>query len=127
MRKLSGHLLRSPLSLRGFHRGFQKGFQIQNESCDCIKYLNLGEFLITVMSSLSQEESRSISEKVRWGMRKKMQDGKYSVVYSHFLGYDRGPDGGMVINHNEAKILFIQYRRLCRLRRICIRSGYVEG
>ena len=85
MRKLSGHLLRSPLSLRGFHRGFQKGFQIQNESCDCIKYLNLGEFLITVMSSLSQEESRSISEKVRWGMRKKMQDGKYSVVYSHFL------------------------------------------
>ena len=23
-----------------------------------------------------------------------MQDGKYSVVYSHFLGYDRGPDGG---------------------------------
>ena len=90
-------------------------------------YLNLGEFLITVMSSLSQEESRSISENVRWGMRKKMQDGKYSVVYSHFLGYDRGPDGGMVINHNEAKILFIQYRRLCRLRRICIRSGYVEG
>ena len=112
---------------RGFHRGFQKGFHFQNESCDCIKYLNLGEFLITVMSSLSQEESRSISEKVRWGMRKKMQDGKYSVVYSQFLGYDRGPDGGMVINHNEAKILFIQYRRLCRLRRICIRSGYVEG
>ena len=31
-----------------------------------------GEFLITVMSSLSQEESRSISENVRWGMRKKM-------------------------------------------------------
>ena len=30
-------------------------------------------------------------------MRKKMQDGKYSVVYSHFLGYDRGPDGGMVM------------------------------
>ena len=110
MRKLSGHLLRSPLSLRGFHRGVQKGFQIPNESCDCIKYLNLGEFLITVMSSLSQEESRSISENVRWGMRKKMQDGKYSVVYSHFLGYDRGPDGGMVINHNEAKVVKYIYR-----------------
>jgi hypothetical protein len=69
-----------------------------------------GEFLITVMSSLSQEESRSISENVRWGMRKKMQDGKYSVVYSHFLGYDRGPDGGMVINHNEAKVVRFIYR-----------------
>ena len=45
MRELSGHLLRSPQSLRGFHRGVQKGFQIQNESCDCIKYLNLGDEL----------------------------------------------------------------------------------
>ena len=32
-----------PKSLRGFHRGVQKGFQIQNESCDCIKYLKLGD------------------------------------------------------------------------------------
>ena len=62
------------------------------------------------MSSLSQEASRSISENVRWGLRKKMQDGKYSVVYSHFLGYDRGPDGGMVINHNEAKVVRFIYR-----------------
>ena len=75
-----------------------------------VLYDSKGEFLITVMSSLSQEESRSISENVRWGMRKKMQNGKYSVVYSHFLGYDRGPDGGMVINHNEAKIVRFIYR-----------------
>ena len=108
---LTAHPRATPIVIsRGFHRGFQKGFHFQNESCDCIKYLNLGEFLITVMSSLSQEESRSISENVRWGMRKKMQDGKYSVVYSHFLGYDRGPDGGMVINHNEAKVVKYIYR-----------------
>ena len=104
------HLLRSPQSLRGFHRGGQKGFQIQNESCDCIKYLNLGEFLITVMSSLSQEESRSISENVRWGVRKRMTDGKYSISYSHFIGYDRGPDGEMVVNRNEAKVVRFIYR-----------------
>jgi hypothetical protein len=45
IRELSGHLLRSLQSLRGFHRGFQKGFHFQNESCDCIKYLNLGDEL----------------------------------------------------------------------------------
>ena len=32
------------------------------------------------------------------------------MVYSHFLGYDRGPDGGMVINHNEAKVVKYIYR-----------------
>jgi hypothetical protein len=50
---LTAHPRATPIVIsRGFHRGFQKGFQIQNESCDCIKYLNLGEFLITVMSNI---------------------------------------------------------------------------
>ena len=99
-----------PQSLQGFHRGFQKGFHFQNESCDCIKYLNLGEFLITIMSSLSQEESRSISENVRRGIKKRMSDGKYSVTYSHFIGFDRGADGKMVINENEANIVRFIFR-----------------
>ena len=30
-----------------------------------------GELLITIMSSLAQEESRSISENVTWGQRKR--------------------------------------------------------
>jgi len=64
-----------------------------------------GEFLITLMSSLSQEESRSISENVRWGLRKKAADGRYSVAYSHFLGYDRGKDGHFVINPEQGVIV----------------------
>lgn len=51
-----------------------------------------GEVLITIMSSLAQEESRSISENVTWGHRKRFADGKVSIGYSHFLGYEKGPD-----------------------------------
>lgn len=40
-----------------------------------------GELLITIMSSLAQEESRSISENVIWGHRKRMADGKVYVAY----------------------------------------------
>lgn len=40
-----------------------------------------GELLITIMSSLAQEESRSISENVTWGQRKRFADGKVSVGY----------------------------------------------
>ena len=61
-----------------------------------------GEFLLTVMSSLAQEESRSISENVCWGHRKRMADGKYSVAFSRFLGYDQGKNGEFVINEDEA-------------------------
>ena len=38
-----------------------------------------GELLITIMSSLAQEESRSISENVTWGHRKRFADGKVMV------------------------------------------------
>lgn len=62
-----------------------------------------GEVLLTIMSSLAQEESRSISENCTWGQRKRFADGKVSVAYSRFLGYDRGADGNLVINIEQAK------------------------
>ena len=64
-----------------------------------------GEFLLTVMSSLAQEESRSISENITWGHRKRMADGNYSVAFSRFLGYDRGINGEFVVNDEEAKTI----------------------
>lgn len=68
-----------------------------------------GELLITIMSSLAQEESRSISENVTWGHRKRMADGKVAVAYSRFIGYDKGEDGSMVINEEEAKVIRLIY------------------
>ena len=69
-----------------------------------------GELLITIMSSLAQEESRSISENTTWGRRKQFADGKASMNYSAFLGYDRGQDGGIVVNEEQAKTVKLIYR-----------------
>lgn len=69
-----------------------------------------GELLITIMSSLAQEESRSISKNVTWGHRKRFADGKFSLAYSRFLGYDRGADGNLVINEDEAVVIREIYR-----------------
>lgn len=69
-----------------------------------------GELLITIMSSLAQEESRSISENVTWGHRKRMADGKVSLPYSCFLGYRKGADGLPEIVPEEAKIVRFIYR-----------------
>lgn len=70
-----------------------------------------GELLITIMSSLSQEESRSISENVSWGIRKSFADGKVPFAYKHFLGYRRGPDGKPEIDPEEAEVVRTIYRR----------------
>ena len=69
-----------------------------------------GELLITIMSSLAQEESRSISENVTWGHRKRFADGKVSLAFSHFLGYDRGMDGNLIVNKKQAEIVKLIYR-----------------
>ena len=63
------------------------------------------EVMLTIMSSLAQEESRSISENVRWGQQKSMKDGKVHIAYSAFLGYRKGPDGRPEIVEEEAKIV----------------------
>jgi len=64
-----------------------------------------GELLITIMSSLAQEESRSLSENVKWGLRKRFADGQVSVPYTRFLGYDKGPDGNLAVNPEQAKLV----------------------
>lgn len=69
-----------------------------------------GELLLTIMSSLAQEESRSISENVTWGHRKRFADGKVSFAYSRFLGYDKAPDGSLVINEEQAKTVKLIYK-----------------
>ena len=69
-----------------------------------------GELLITIMSSLAQEESRSISENVKWGHRKRFADGKVSVAYSRFLGYEKGENGSLVINPRQAETVRLIYR-----------------
>lgn len=70
-----------------------------------------GELLITIMSSLAQEESRSISENVTWGHRKRFQDGKVYMPYGNFLGYDRGENGKPVINPEQAETVRRIYRQ----------------
>ncbi len=69
-----------------------------------------GELLITIMSSLAQEESRSISENVTWGHRKRFADGKVSLGYSHFLGFEKGEDGGLKVVAEQAEIVRIIYK-----------------
>lgn len=69
-----------------------------------------GKLLITIMSSLAQEESRSISENVTWGQRKRFADGKVSIPYGHFLGYRKGADGLPEVVPEEAEIVRSIYR-----------------
>lgn len=61
-----------------------------------------GELRLTIMASLAQEESRKISERVKWGQKRRMEQG---VVFGRdLLGYTV-KDGALSINEKEAPVV----------------------
>ncbi|KJD42333.1 recombinase family protein [Paenibacillus terrae] len=64
-----------------------------------------GEVLLTILSSLAQDESRNISENSRWGILRGFQNGKVFCNTNRFLGYDKDEHGELVINEPEAEIV----------------------
>lgn len=64
-----------------------------------------GEVLLSILSSLAQDESRSISENSTWGIRRRFEQGKVAVNHTKFLGYDKDEDGNLIINEKQAKIV----------------------
>ena len=62
-----------------------------------------GELLLTLLASFAQEESRSISENVKWGVRKRMEQGIPNGRF-RILGY-RWQDGRLVVVPEEAAIV----------------------
>ena len=87
-----------------------KGVEVFFEKENIYTMDSKGELLITIMSSLAQEESRSLSENVTWGQRKRFSDGKVTMPYRSFLGYKKGKDGRPEVVPEEAKIVRRIYR-----------------
>ena len=64
-----------------------------------------GELLFTILSSLAQEESRNISENTTWGIRTKFKNGESHLNGTIIMGYEQGPNGTMIINEEQAKVV----------------------
>ena len=46
-----------------------------------------GELMLSILASFAQEESRSISDNCKWGIRKRFQSGEIGAANKHILGY----------------------------------------
>jgi len=83
------------------------------------------EFVLTVISAVAQEESRNISENIKWGYQRKFERGEIQTKYKNFMGYTE-MDGKLVIVPEEAEIvkkIFELYADGFSIRKIC---SYLE-
>ena len=69
-----------------------------------------GELLLTIMASLAQQESQSLSQNVKLGLQFRYQEGKVQVNHNHFLGYTKDEDGNLIVDEEEAKVIRRIYR-----------------
>ena len=70
------------------------------------------EVLLTIISSIAEEESKTISANVSWGVQKRFSQGKAHIPTTYFLGYDEDEEGNLIINEDEAKIIKRIFREL---------------
>ena len=69
-----------------------------------------GEVLLTIMASLAQQESQSLSQNVKLGIQYRYQQGKVQINHNRFLGYTKDADGNLVIEPEQAEIVRRIYR-----------------
>ena len=99
-------------------RGVECFFQKEN----IYTFDSKGELLITIMSSLAQEESRSISENVKWGIRKSFADGKVYLPHKNFIGYKYDENKNIIIDKDTewvVKLIYKEFMSGRTFRQIC--------
>ncbi|MBY5006206.1 recombinase family protein [Streptococcus suis] len=85
------------------------GVTFEKENIDSLD--SKGEVLLTILSSLAQDESRSISENATWGIRKKFERGEVRVNTTKFMGYDKDESGRLIINPQQAETVKFIYEK----------------
>ncbi len=82
-----------------------------------------GELMLALLASFAQEESRSISENSKWGIRKRFESGEIGTANKHLLGYRYDEEQRKyIIIPEEAVIIrrmFDLYIKGVSLRDIC--------
>lgn len=69
-----------------------------------------GEVLLTIMASLAQQESQSLSQNVKLGLQYRYQQGEIQVNCARFLGYTKDENKHLVVVPEEAEVVKRIYR-----------------
>ena len=97
----------------------KKGIEIYFESQNISSLDTKCDQMITMYAEFAEEEALSVSENVRWRVKKNMFDGKYYLPVNQMLGYRYDEKGKIIIYEPEAKIIRKIYS-LCLEGKGCI-------
>ncbi|MBR2088116.1 MAG: recombinase family protein, partial [Oscillospiraceae bacterium] len=86
--KSISRLARNTVDLLNIVRHLKElGIEIRFEKEGVNTLSSEGEVMITLLASFAEQESRSISDNCKWGIRKRFQKGTIGTANKHILGY----------------------------------------
>lgn len=107
------------------------GVYFEKEKIDTLD--SCGELIVTILSALAQDESRSISDNVKWTIQKKFQNGIDVTNLSCMIGYELGKNGEWLIQEEQACVVRYIYQRYldglshAAIARELMEHGWVTG
>ena len=81
------------------------GVEVRFEKENISTFHGDSELMLTVLSSFAQEESKNVSDNIKWRYRRKFEQGEVAINTTRFLGYDKDKYGTLVINRGQAEIV----------------------
>ena len=61
--------------------------------------------MMGIYAGFAQEESKSMSDNIKWEIRERMREGKVCLNCTRFLGYDKDENDRLVIVESEAVVV----------------------
>lgn len=61
--------------------------------------------IMGIYAGFAQEESKNMSDNIKWGIRERMREGKVCLNCTRFLGYEKDENGKLVVVESEAVIV----------------------
>ena len=59
---------------------------------------------LVAITFFAQEESKNVSDNLKWRARKKFEQGEIIINTTRFFGYDKDEYGDLVVNQEEAEV-----------------------
>lgn len=89
----------------------EKGVEVRFEREGISSFDPTSDFIFSLLSAVAQDESRSISENVKWGYRKRFERGEFCLGDHRILGYDTDPKTKKLVPNGDAWIVKLAFAR----------------
>lgn len=108
-------------TLRTLYELFNLGVKVYFEKENLNNFDKEMRTMMGIYVGFAQEESKNMSDNIKWGIRERMREGKVCLNCTRFLGYDKDENGRLVVVESEAVIvrkIFELYLKGFGVRRI---------